>query len=317
MPIDTNVEVYVDEYERDGVFMLGAIIVPKSSMLSIIEDWNELRRKVKFELIEGYYLALTHPKLQEDLLPEIHAVELFQSDGYYRKYPRGQNQNDKYWLRHYEWLEDSLKIIQKHKIRFMSLPVEPSQMPIERNLYQVKRIASLARGSFPEQEVVNLLKNKYLYTLPLLLFEVENLLEQERLFGKVVCDEYELSSDFKKSEIIDWIVEKGYYNKLSKPEFVESTDNPLLQVSDVICYIRGRVNYVFTNSGFRDVGLTEIDDMFINWDKQYLESLEIQPKLDIDIKLSIVIVWEIVFKKAIKDRELKSKLLDIIRGVIN
>jgi hypothetical protein len=82
--------IYLDEYQRDGFFVLVGALVSADTISVLRSDWNALRLTIKQALLRDYPHARWHPFLAGDQLPEIHAVDMFQSSGYFRKYRRGE-----------------------------------------------------------------------------------------------------------------------------------------------------------------------------------------------------------------------------------
>lgn len=250
---DPDTYIYLDEFGKDGVCVISAMLVPFDIAAQFLADWDNLRKEVKEVLTTEYPGAKENKHLQGHLLPEIHAVELFQSGGYYRKYKHGENPDDKYWLQHYAWLEKALGIINRHNIRFLVTSVNAKQLerPTRglQNLFggiffDVSVKLHPHAGRYSRAKLMSLSANKYFHCLTDTLLTVEDYLRNHNFYGEIVCDDHEMSKGFSIIETFDWLKEQGHYQHLSKPRFASGLDESLLQACDVFCYVAGQ--YVYT-----------------------------------------------------------------------
>lgn len=305
--------IYLDEFEKGNMFCLSAAFIPPNKTTGVLKDWNRLRHDIKEILLRDYPRAIYHPNLQGDKLPEIHAVDLFQSVGYYRKYKHGSKENseDQYWLQHYDWLEESLEIIKKHEIQCFYLPFKKSLAKhIEQDTYN---LINRFDESIPKKKIQNLIYNGYLHTLPTLLIAVENWLRNNNLTGEIICDDHSMSKGFSVNTVIDLLREGGQYTNLSTPRFANGLDEPLLQVSDVLCYVRGRVSHLVDNN-FSPTKATQADLLITRWNNNYLTPLV----LDIPIFSKETnryanhhvgaIMLEVIIQEAIKNKSIKDQI---------
>lgn len=244
--------IYLDEFERGDVHVISAMLVPSDVAAQFLADWDSLRKEIKEVLIVEYPGARENRHLQGHLLPEIHAVELFQSGGYYRKYKHGEKTSDRYWLQHYAWLEKALVIIKKHDIQFLVTSVNPRKLesPVRglQNLFSgiffdVSVKMHPLVGKYSRAKLIGLSKNKYFFCLIDTLLTVEHHLRTHNLYGEVICDDHEMSKGFSIIESFDWLKQRGHYQHLSKPRFASGLDESLLQACDVFCYVAGQYVY--------------------------------------------------------------------------
>ena len=240
--------VCFDEYERNDMFVLVAAIVPFNKATALLKEWKTLRENIKAHLMLHYPNVRIDKRLQNDLLPEIHAVELFQSSGYYRKYKYGQHvEGDAYWLQHYAWLEDALKIIEKYEVSFSSYRAKRSDFedfPNEAHalLDKIQEIVSKLgfKRKIYAKRAENALRNPYVYGLSQMLLHLEYEFRSKKQQGFVICDDHSMSKGFSTDFFWNWMEQRQHYVSLTRPSFHSSLDNALLQVADVLCYIKGR-----------------------------------------------------------------------------
>lgn len=313
---DPDVYVYLDEFEKGDTFVLSAAFVPIDVASQLLADWDTLRKEIKSVLLKEYPHAAGHPKLQGNLLPEIHAVELFQSQGYYRKYEPGTNSEDHYWLKHYSWLEEAFQIIRKHDIRFIPF-VYPKTIRAKMTdvctklfdkIFSTYKDDTVVKGAYSEKKLSSLAVNDYLFALPDVLVNVENYLRANKVYGEIVCDDHEMSKGFSVTESIDWLREGGHYKHLTRPRFANGLDESLLQVCDILCYVTGQ----FTWSRHRGIALKEPLNTWLN--KYVLPSFtDIHPNLTVEPRHTTFMVLEILVESCVRDETVRAELKHLNR----
>lgn len=232
--------IYFDEYKRRPSFALTAALVQSDKVSALLAEWDELRQRIKQQLVSNNYLAKDSPHLSANQLPEIHAVALFQSQGYYRKYEEPVL-GDNYWLNHYAWLREALELIRKHSVTLVAFGV-PDVSKAQESVHLVSIVrASLARLLPPKKlsRLIRVVQLPYLVVLPAMLMNLEQYLANEGKTGSVVCDDHELSKGFQVLNTVAWLGERNHYNHLTPPTFASGLNETLLQVADVACYVIG------------------------------------------------------------------------------
>ncbi len=311
-----DVYIYLDEFERDDVFVLSAAFVPADRASQLLADWDALRLKIKKVLLRDYPRAAQHSKLQGNQLPEIHAVDLFQSKGYYRKYKHGTKNDDAYWLQHYEWLEEALKIIQKHDINFVPLPL-PHMFAKQRAKDLLALIDFIdsetlpgAKYTYTRSKIESLANKDYLYILPALLITIENWLRELDQIGEVICDDHEMSKGFSVSKSIDWLRQNGHYNHTTAPRFASGLDETLLQVCDVLCYVSGRrIHAKRTNITLREP--------LRRWSQKYVEPASAPVLEPPEERWShvIMIIFDLFLEFSIRDKKEREALQNYLKDI--
>ena len=312
-----DVYIYLDEFERDDVFVLSAAFVPADRASQLLADWDALRLEIKQSLLRDYPRAAQHPRLQGNQLPEIHAVDLFQSKGYYRKYKHGTKNDDAYWLQHYQWLEKALKIIQKHDIRFVPSPT-PHMFADQRAKDLLKLIdqidnatLSKTRYTYARSKIESLAKSNYLYALPALLITMENWLRELDQLGEVICDDHEMSKGFSVSKSIGWLRQDGHYNHITTPRFASGLDETLLQVCDVLCYVAGRHIHAMRAN-------IPLQEPLQKWLRKYVEpaSTPLANPPEERWSHAIMIIFDLFLEFSIRDKKEREALQNHLRDVI-
>lgn len=313
-----DVYVYLDEFKKGDVFVLSAAFVPVDVASQLLADWDALRKEIKSALLKEYPRAAGHPKLQGNLLPEIHAVELFQSQGYYRKYEPGTNNEDHYWLKHYGWLEKAYQIIRKHDVRF--IPFEYPKTIRARmtdvctkmfdGIFSPYNDDYVRKNVYSEKKLRSLAVNEYLFALPDVLVNVENYLRTVKVYGEIVCDDHGMSKGFSVTESIDWLRQEGHYEYLTRPRFANGLDESLLQVCDVLCYTMGQ----FMWSRHEGKALKEPLNTWLN--KYILPSYtDVYSTLTIDPRHTTFMVLEILVESCVHDETVRAELKQLNRRI--
>lgn len=266
--LEPDVYVCVDEFKKGNTFVVSVAFVPANIASQLRADWDILRKEIKSVLLSEYRHAANHLKLQMNLLPEIHAADLIHSLGYYRKYERGaEEKDDEYWLQHHTCLERALKIIQKYGVHFL-----PFRIPAD-DIRELSQIAAWMFESelgtqdgskrYSRKKLHSLTNDAYFYAFPAALPIVDRYLLEHDLQGGIICDDHRMSKGFGVVDIFEWLRREGLYNHLTKPWFIGSVDEPLLQVSNVLCHIMGQTMY----SMERDI---ELEQPFDKWMRAYV-----------------------------------------------
>lgn len=313
-----DVHIYLDEFGKGDLFLFTAIIVPVDRVEAITRELNNLRRAIKSILMSDYYRAPTSPKLAGDLLPELHAVDLFQSLEYYRKHPRGTNLEDTYWLQHREWLEEVLKIALRHGVKWVSTRARDELKAvnelISRNfnelfdLMAAEKATGTKIGGYSRKKLNSLLNSYHYRLLPGVLARIEGELRKDNLYGEIICDDHNDSKGYSVIKAIDFLRATGEFTHLTKPKFADSASTPLLQLADVMCYVAGhRMEAILKKQ--------KADEPFHSWIHNYLDKLWTSPTHDIPDGVSgnaLIISMELLYELTIFDPWIKNKLMEIV-----
>ncbi len=235
-----RVRIFLDEFERDGLFVLAASIVPEAQLGRLAERWTSLRKRIKARLLQDYPRSWTHAHLQGENLPEVHAVDLFQSKGYYRQ---DNPQNPEYWKQHYLWIEEALDIPRRHGVKTFYFVADRAGVDAlhQSEGHNFDRIFSiLQKYSRVMKKIRSLLKNPYITSFAITLSLINIYLEGKGLHGEIICDDKDEAKGFSLLEGYSALKRHGLFNSLSAPKFSDGLSEPLLQMTDVLCYVYGR-----------------------------------------------------------------------------
>lgn len=240
----SDVVVYLDEFRRGPVFALVGTIIPVDIASRVLSQWDALRMGIKKVLVADYYFAKHNPDLKGHRLPEIHAVDLFQSVGYYRKYPRStSNANDEYWLQHYEWMESGLSILKQNNVRFVAWHIDDiaGLDPVSNGRESLsEQLGSHIHSPRIRAKLDALERHPYVMALPQLLERMNAYFEQSGETASVVCDNFEECKGFAVLEAYDWLRANMGFNQLDKPRFASGLDETFLQTADLVGYVHGQ-----------------------------------------------------------------------------
>lgn len=243
---DYDYVLSVDEFERDEVFCIAYVLLNKSQADSITKKWTKLQKKIKSEIISRGGKSSQDIRLSGEKLPEIHAERLTQSGDYYRWREADKHQKD-YWMIHFDWLEEALKIIRHASPQIFVSGFFNFREEIEDKL---KHVEILVRDEIKSThkrkmytEFLNSVKNPYGIVFCGSIFEMDSYFFENNKKAKVICDNYDQCKGFSSLEYYDVLRKNGHFNNLSAPEFLDSEDEALIQVADVVAYVMGQIDY--------------------------------------------------------------------------
>lgn len=68
-------------------------------------------------------------------------------------------------------------------------------------------------------------------------------MQKNKKRAKVICDNYDQCKGFSTLDFYGLVRENGHFNNLSAPQFLDSNDEILIQVADVVAYFTGQKIY--------------------------------------------------------------------------
>lgn len=231
-----------------------------------------MRKRIKKVILSDskYSLAIDHNDFTGTNLPEIHAVRLYQSTGYFKQ----KNSNDlHYWKKHRSWLEKILRILDKSQFRIV-LAVYPNyKATIKNRLNQgtvITMVEKFGFGRFNIERSKIVEASPYAFILPILLSNADQLLAKEKAFATVHCDDYEQCRGFEVLKCFEDFKKFGFYRNLLPPTFHDSLSDPLIQAADVVAYVEG----IIASYGFNP-NIKRKPDIF-EWHTKYLRNRSIK-----------------------------------------
>lgn len=258
-----------DEFYRSPVFVVGIVAIYDTQFPAFERRWLALRSEIKEQLMRDAPRLADHKRLTGDQLPEIHAVEMVQSDSYYRLFSSDPGYREQYWTRQHKWLEAALKILIHLNARFFSLPINAKQQDIKRN---VERYREIYISSFPDYRnkkraavFGNLMGNPYYGALSAVVAGMDNYLQNAALNGEMLFDDYDHSKGFYEGDIFTALHEAGHLHSRLTSRHASSLAHNLLQAADVVSYVRGRSAFS------RHFGSDPVGRLLDRWDEKYIE----------------------------------------------
>lgn len=294
--------LYIDETEQDENFYLFGILIAEHEIPKLIKEINTLRKRIKKVMLADPHYALA--KKHEDFiglnLPEIHAVRLYQSTGYYKQ----NNPKDSlYWKKHRIWLEKMLQILNHSQFRII-LAVYPDYKKAIKERLEVGSVAAMVNRfgfgqfNFTKSQIVE--ANPYAFIFPILLAAADQLLAKEGAIATVHCDDYEQYRGFEVLKCFEDFNKIGLYRNLSPPKFHDSASDPLVQAADVIAYVEGIIgSYGFNPDIKRKTDLVE-------WHAKYMRHRSIDSEHNaLYSAMNTMMYQEVVFLASASDAKAK------------
>jgi hypothetical protein len=244
-----NARVYLDESVFQNhetkikhLFYVSAAIIPVQIEEQLTQRWRSLQNSI-LEVIRSSYLHGYKEFSKSGLeLPEIHAVELCQSQKSFRKYdPKSKPpESDKYWERHLVWLQEAFEIQAS-----FSIPV--LVMGGKHDLYTSRLTDTIEKDLTPQGRALRDIENTlsgmrrleaspYTWALPQIAFAIQSELKRRNWKADFICDEGENQKGFRASEMFARLHKTTLLNHLTPPQFLSSKHTIGLQVADIHAY---------------------------------------------------------------------------------
>ena len=261
--------------------MLVAVIVPNGAVDKLERAWSKLQQRILVELRSDYPPWQKYEQTHLGALPEVHAVNLWQSGGYYRKHPYGAGNGDRYWRAHQRWLGEAFEIQGRFWLPIVAIhdPVELTD-PAARG---APRLSEIIRDSWKGPDPVprsvsrhfekmdHLQARPYTFALPQLLCHLDDELARRGWTADVTCDDDASNvtngenSGFRLSRLMRLYQESGRLRHLTGLSFQHSHLSVGLQVADIHAYAVSRALALSEGWVRRKAG----DDLLERWADDY------------------------------------------------
>ncbi|MFD2609521.1 hypothetical protein ACFSR9_08735 [Deinococcus taklimakanensis] len=234
-----EVRVAVDEYEREGTTVITALIVPVERLPRFEREWARLQQEMRVHLLRHYPFA--EKGLAGGRLPEIHAVELYQSTGLFRNDPA---RDPSYWRQHRQWLTTAVEIIIRARPQILTRRWRPENTQANLDLLGLPSQTFARNVPFKKMQTKmdRLFMSPYVWLLNHTISFLEEHFTHHALHGSLLCDQHDDGRGFsllKTFEIARRL--NPHPAHLPAPVFSASHEHSLLQAVDVVCYILGSV----------------------------------------------------------------------------
>ncbi|NJK43198.1 MAG: hypothetical protein HC933_02090 [Pleurocapsa sp. SU_196_0] len=287
---DTNVTVFIDESQSEGLFFLVATIVPDRIRNQLTLEWESLQREIKRELLVDYPKAQSHFAEFPDELAEIHAVNMYTSAGYYRK---SQNlvppPNPTYFLKHFQWLEDAFSIQSRYTLPTLVIggdenlrhPAHTHGVTMSDLITRHATPETLANVALPGMlaRTDHLQALPYTWALPELLWHIENELKRRNWHGTIFCDEGNDQEGFRKAKLLTALLKAQAFKHVKGLAFGSGSRatatlplEPLLQIPDIHAYVIRRHEAIRAGKRVASV----YDRRYISWWAQYYTQRQLE-----------------------------------------
>jgi len=248
--LENPIKIVIDESEKGGIYALGVLEITERQEQMLNRRFTALREKIKSRLIERKPNIVYDPEFINIELPELHGEALAQSTGYYRN---RKNANKNYWMEHFEWYEEALKIIHRvnPKIYFIHMNDHRIGMDsvIKRRNEGIEITCKMLKEKHDVPDYIldnyrSLLRNQYIYLLPRAMVTMDKILRSRNKEAILICDNKDECKGFATLSLWDVLKERGLHANLSIPDFLSSIDEPSIQAIDLITYVTIQVTHM-------------------------------------------------------------------------
>lgn len=253
--------IYVDESEISGNLMLGAVLVPDKHRYAADRHLTTLRRKMLRVMQVERYPILDPERAGQDRtsrqrterarlaaggLPEIHAAELWSSDEVFWKERDGTPQLRD---RHLGWLREALEVVARFELTYTAntLSVERQAAMVARpEADLVSMVEPLLTKDISRKKVRELQKDPFVRMLFGLMQGLERFAQQDRSPYSLTVDRGKKNEMFRTFETFSTLKQHGSWQWLQGIDFQHSHDSALVQLADVVTYVRAKALWLPT-----------------------------------------------------------------------
>lgn len=248
--------VFIDESEfvSDQLVTLGALLVPIEKMSAVERDVKNLREVIGRKMRRTRYTAYSGSeeelkahrcrpqaaRLRAGELPEIHAKEMWQSQGAYHCARSPES-----LIRRNEWVDRVTRIIEKHSLIYMtrSFQGKHREFKFVTLLGQSSPIFDFITPDLSTNKIAEL-ENDIHFAITFEIFMELNSLDEVGIkIESVTCDKGKRSELFGRFAGFDRARPFGYWQNFPNPIFEDSHSSAGLQLSDFITYFQAKVLY--------------------------------------------------------------------------
>jgi hypothetical protein len=259
-----DARVFIDEAYDDNHFVLCAVIIPEVKREKLSRAWLSFQQSIRATLRLDYPLWQKYEAQNPEAVPEIHAVNLWQSKKYYRKYPHpklGFPNPERYWEFHERWLGDAFELQSRFWLPVLTLegPANLTDPNIHQTPFLSDAIKRAWREDLPMPPVFEakfpridaLQKRPYTWALPQMLFHIEAELRARGWRASVVCDDdagenqkVGENSGFRLTRLLEFYFGSGRLKHIVGVDFAHSHLEAGLQIADIHAYAIQRIRTI-------------------------------------------------------------------------
>lgn len=257
-----------DEFYRSPVFVICIVAIYDNQLPAFERKWLKLRENIKTQLLRDAPRLTEHKNLSGDQLPEIHAVQMAQSESYYRLRSSDPGYKKDYWKRQYLWLEESLRILTHFNPKIFTFPVKADQQEIDERR---KKSAEEYLLKFPgpgnkkrAEKFGHIAGHPYYFSLSAVISGIDFYLSHKGQSGEILFDDFDHSKGFYQGGILELLRQSGHLTSELTAQHASSLAHNLLQAADVVSYTRGR------DAHARHFGSDASNGFFTRLDSKYI-----------------------------------------------
>lgn len=260
--------VYFDESEKirpegdDSVYVFTAALIADSRKRALERKLTNLRREMTREVLRIMPELEQDSKLTDGKLLEIHAVDLYQSGGVYRKIKRLRP--DFYHQQH-EWLRRCLEYSAGYGVQYFTHMTSKSRYsdawPHGNNMPD--DLCRYLKYDSVLKRLRSMHQNPYFLALPIILSKLDEYLIKNNGYADIFCHTNESTKGFSTIGTYSTAQSRGHYTSLKQPTFRTCSQEQVIQSADAAGYVILQVLY-------SRVFKIPIKKEFIEWNEKYI-----------------------------------------------
>lgn len=227
--------IYFDESGKNGVYVFTAAVIELSKKKALEHQLLKIRREITTEVLSIDPNLTSHIKESQNGLFEIHAVDLYQSNGVYREIKRTDK---KFWHRQHKWLQNTLAASDKYEVKYFYH--ESSDKDLGEVIAKIGHPAD-ALGETKYKSVKEkfsaIFMNPYFVALLSVMHQIDNFLISENASGQIYCHTYDDANSYSTIESYSAVQKFGHFTRISQPVFKTCTEEQCIQCADTAGYV--------------------------------------------------------------------------------
>ncbi|MFK7603970.1 hypothetical protein ACI3L1_17360, partial [Deinococcus sp. SM5_A1] len=231
---------------------------------------TNLRREITREVLRIMPELEQDSKLTDGKLLEIHAVDLYQSAGVYRKIKKLKP--DFYHQQH-EWLRQTLEYSAGYGVQYFTHMITRRQRTYSRrNLNHFAESAcTYLKHDSVKKRLHSMAKNPYFTALPIILSELDDFLTTYDGISQIFCHTNDDTKSFSTISTYSIAQVRGHYTRLKQPVSRTCSEEQIIQSADTAGYVILQILYSRTFD-------TPFKPEFKTWFEKYIQaSMKLEP----------------------------------------
>lgn len=226
------------KWEATGkvAYVYTSAMIKDADKKEIEDKLLKLREKITEEVIRFDSTLIDYKDLKDGKLLELHAVDLYNSGGVFRKI---KDKDKDFYHKQHEWLDEAVKIATSGKIKYLFYTSTDEQIKKSWEAggdFGGTILKELDIKSVKER-ILSFTRNPYFLAFPILLSQLNHYTKSINGKAEMFCHTHYDAQGYSTLDLYDMVRARGHYTNLSSPKYKTCSEEPLIQCADIIGYV--------------------------------------------------------------------------------